>query len=355
MDIHITKTQNLKIKPQNEDTLGFGRYFTNHMFIMDYKKDKGWYDARIEPYHNLSLDPASPVLHYGQEIFEGLKAFRSKQNEILFFRARDNALRLNQSADRMCMPCIDVESQYKAMAALVNIDRDWVPHTPGTSLYLRPTMIACGNELGSHPSDSYMYYIICSATGKYYPTGLTPISISIEEDLVRAAARGGTGAVKTGGNYAASFKGMDEAKKYGCKQVLWLDSNEHKYVEEIGAMNVMFVIGDTLCTPSLNGSILPGITRNSVLQIARDMGIKTEERRICVEELIEASKSGDLKEAFGTGTAAIVAPIGELVYQGQRIAINKGNIGNLTQSFYDNLIGIQRGDITDTHNWITKI
>lgn len=354
MNITVNKTNSPKAKPQDESKMGFGKTFSDHMFIMEYEAGKGWLNPRIQPYQKLEIDPASPVLHYAQEIFEGLKAYRAKNDDILLFRARDNARRLNQSADRMCMPQIDVEMNYEAMAALVDIERDWVPHSPGTTLYIRPTMIADGTELGVHAAHKYIYYIICSPSGAYYATGLAPVRIYVEDEYVRAV-KGGTGYAKTGGNYASSLKAAEVAAKKGFDQVLWLDGTERKYIEEVGAMNMMFVIGDTLCTAALQGSILPGITRMSILTLAREMGLKVEERKISVAELMEAGESGDLKEAFGTGTAAVVSPVGELTYKDKSVVVNGGKIGTLTQKFYDTLTGIQLGEIEDTHGWVTRV
>ncbi len=354
MNITVNKTTSPKAKPQDESKMGFGKTFSDHMFIMEYEAGKGWLNPRIQPYQKLAIDPASPVLHYAQEIFEGLKAYRAKNDDILLFRARDNARRLNQSAERMCMPQIDVEMNYEAMATLIDIERDWVPHSPGTTLYIRPTMIADGSELGVHAAHKYIYYIICSPSGAYYATGLAPIRIYVEDEYVRAV-KGGTGYAKTGGNYASSLKAAEVAAKKGFDQVLWLDGAERKYIEEVGAMNMMFVIGDTLCTAALQGSILPGITRMSILALAREMGMKVEERKISVAELMEAGESGDLKEAFGTGTAAVVSPVGELTYKDKSVVVNGNKIGTLTQKFYDTLTGIQLGEIEDTYGWVTRV
>lgn len=353
MDIKVTKTTSPKAKPQDESKLGFGKQFSDHMFIMNYEDSKGWYDARVVPYAPFSIDPASPVLHYGQEIFEGLKAYRGKDG-VLLFRPRENALRLNRSAERMCMPTIDPDDNVEAIKKIVDVERDWVPGSEGTSLYLRPTMISDGSELGVHAAHKYIYYIICSPSGAYYKNGLAPISIYVEDKFVRAV-KGGTGDAKTGGNYANSLKAAEEAAKKGFDQVLWLDGMERKYVEEVGAMNMMFVLGDTLVTAALEGSILPGITRMSILQLARDMGIKVEERKIPIAELMEAGKNGSLKEAFGTGTAAVVSPVGKLTYKDEEIIVNGGEIGQLTQKFYDTLTGIQTGAIEDKFGWVVKV
>lgn len=354
MKFNITKTANPKAKPQNENQLGFGKLFSDHMFVMDYEEGKGWFDARIVPYGSFSIDPASPVLHYGQEIFEGLKAYRSKSNDILLFRPIENAKRINRSAERMCMPSIDPEMNVEALKAIVDVERDWVPSSTGTSLYLRPTMIAEGSELGVHAAHKYIYYIICSPSGAYYKNGLAPISIYVEDEYVRAV-KGGTGFAKTGGNYASSLKAAEAAAKKGFDQVLWLDGMERKYVEEVGAMNMMFVLNDTLVTAALEGSILAGITRMSILQLARDMGMKVEERKLSISELMDAGDSGELKEAFGTGTAAVISPVGALTYKGKTIKVNQGEIGTLTQKLYDMLTSIQTGDLEDKYGWVVKV
>lgn len=353
MEIKVTKTTQPKAKPLEESSLGFGKIFTDHMFIMEYEEGKGWQNARIEPYHKLLIDPSSTVLHYGQEIFEGLKAYRAKDGRILLFRARDNCRRLNRSAARMCMPEIDVEFHYEAIRKLVETDKDWVPKSPGTSLYIRPAMISNDEGLGVHAAKHYIFFIICSPSGAYYPEGLAPIKILVEDRYVRAV-KGGTGEAKTGGNYAASIKAGDEAEAKGYTQVLWLDGEHRKYVEEVGSMNMMFVLNDTLVTAELSGSILPGITRDSILVLAREKGIKVEERRVSIDELIAAGESGALKEAFGTGTAAVVSPVGMLAYKDKRIQVADGRIGPLTMEFYNTLTAIQWGDIIDTHGWVTQ-
>ncbi|MBQ3109035.1 MAG: branched-chain amino acid aminotransferase [Clostridia bacterium] len=354
MDIKVTLNTEKKAKPQDESKLGFGKIFTDHMFIMEYEAGKGWMNPRIEPYHALALDPASTVLHYGQEIFEGLKAYRAEDDRILMFRAKDNCRRLNRSADRMCMPEIDVDFNFKAMQMLVDIERDWVPHSEGTSLYLRPTMIANDIGLGVHAAKHYVYYVICAPSGAYYPQGLAPIKIRVEDRYIRAV-EGGTGEAKTGGNYAASIKAGDEAEAQGYAQVLWLDGAERKYIEEVGAMNMMFVIDDTLVTAALHGSILPGITRDSVLTLAREMGLKVEERKLSVDELMDAARTGRLKEAFGTGTAAVVSPVGWLTYKDETVQVQDGGIGELTMKFYNTLTSIQWGKSEDTHDWVSVV
>ncbi len=354
MEIDIRKASVLKQKPEDEGSLGFGKIFTDHMFLMEYDVGRGWHDARIQPYGKLEIDPASPVLHYAQEIFEGLKAYRTKEGHVQLFRPQDNAVRLNKSASRMCMPEIDPAFNVEAMKALVDLERDWVPRSEGTSLYLRPTMVADGAELGVHASKRYLYYIICAASGRYYTKGFAPIRIFVEDAYVRAV-RGGVGGAKTGGNYAASLRASEEAIKKGYSQVLWLDAVERKYVQEVGAMNMMFVIGDTVCTAPIDGSILDGITRRSVLQLVRDMGYKVEERPVSIDELYAAGEKGLLKEALGTGTAAIITPVSELCYKERCLIMNGGQIGPLTQKVYDTLTGIQRGDISDPYGWTVRV
>lgn len=354
MEISVTLTNTPKQKPADESSLGFGKFFSDHMFIMEYEEGKGWMNPRIEPYHRLSLDPASSVLHYAQEIFEGLKAYRRADGSIVMFRPWDNCKRLNKSAERMCMPEIDVDFNVEAMRKLVEVEKDWVPHTEGTSLYLRPTMIANDEALGVHAAKHYIYYIICAPSGAYYPTGLAPIKIKVEDKYVRAV-RGGMGFAKTGGNYACSIKAGADAGKEGFSQVLWLDGQELKYVQEVGAMNMMFLIDDKLVTAPLDGAILPGITRDSILTLARSEGITVEERRLSVDELMTAADNGHLREAFGTGTAAVVSPVGHLCYRDHMVQVNDGGIGKLTQHFYDTLTGIQWGKVEDRFNWIKPV
>ena len=354
MEISVTLTNTPKQKPADESSLGFGKFFSDHMFIMEYEEGKGWMNPRIEPYHRLSLDPASSVLHYAQEIFEGLKAYRRADGSIVMFRPWDNCKRLNKSAERMCMPEIDVDFNVEAMRKLVEVEKDWVPHTEGTSLYLRPTLIANDEALGVHAAKRYIYYIICAPSGAYYPTGLAPIKIKVEDKYVRAV-RGGMGFAKTGGNYACSIKAGADAGKEGFSQVLWLDGQELKYVQEVGAMNMMFLIDDKLVTAPLDGAILPGITRDSILTLARSEGITVEERRLSVDELMTAADNGHLREAFGTGTAAVVSPVGHLCYRDHMVQVNDGGIGKLTQHFYDTLTGIQWGKVEDRFNWIKPV
>ena len=354
LEIKLVKTTTPKQKPADEASLGFGKFFTDHMFIAEYTVGKGWHDARIVPYGPLSIDPASPVLHYGQEIFEGLKAYRRKDGGIQLFRPMENALRMNRSAERICMPPLDPEFQVKAMKMLIQLEEDWIPSSEGTSLYLRPMMIADGAELGVHPAKHFLYVIICSPSGAYYKNGMQPLRIHIEDYYVRAV-KGGIGSAKTGGNYAASLKATFDAAEKGFDQVLWLDGRENKYVEEVGAMTMMFVIDGKIVTAPLEGSILAGVTRKSILQLAQDKGYQTEERRISVQELFDAYERGGLTEAFGTGTAAVISPVGEMEYQGKSMVLNDHKIGNISQEMYDTLVGIQRGDLPDIYGWTVKL
>ena len=357
MEIKITRTTRPFAKPLAQEeagTLGFGKYFSDHMFLMDYDEENGWHNARIEPYHPLELDPAATVLHYGQEIFEGMKAYRSKNDEILFFRARKNAERWNQSAARMCMPTMDLDMYLEALNAIVNVERDWVPHAYGTSLVLRPAMIATDPFLGVHPSKKYLFFILCSPSGAYFKNGMNPVNIYVEEEYIRAAP-GGTGFAKCGGNYAGSLLAAAKAEAKGYEQVLWLDAKEHKYVEEVGGMNMMFVIDDTIITAPLDGTILPGVTRRSCLQLFEDWGMPVEERLISVDELFEAAANGTLEEAMCVGTAAVICPIGELTYEGKAYTINNFQTGPLAQKLYDTLTGIQWGTQPDPHGWTCKV
>lgn len=354
LNINIKLSKNLKQKPVNEKELGFGSIFTDHMFIMNYSRELGWHDPRIVPYAPISLDPAAICLHYSQEVFEGLKAYRSEDGRILLFRPEKNMERLNRSNERMCIPKIDEEFCVNAIKELVRIDKDWVPSSKGTSLYIRPFIIGIDAKLGVHTADKLMFIVICSPVGAYYKEGLNPVKIYVEDNYVRAV-KGGTGFAKTGGNYSASLKAQVEANDKGCTQVLWLDGKEHKYIEEVGTMNVFFVIGNKIITPSLDGSILPGITRLSVIELLKDKGYIVEERKISIDELMSEHKKGNLKEAFGTGTAAVISPIGMLKYKNETICINDGKIGNISQNLYDEITDIQWGRINDRFNWTTQL
>ncbi len=353
MEIKITKTANPKAKP-DPDTLGFGQIFTDHMFMMEYDEGKGWHDARIVPFGEISVHPASTVFHYGAEIFEGLKAYRTPEGNIQMFRPIENARRMNNSAERMCLPTIDEDFFVKALDTLVSLERDWVPSAPNTSLYLRPFMFGNDPFLGVHTVKSAVFMIIASPVGSYYKEGLNPVSIMVETEDVRAV-RGGTGYAKCGGNYGASFRAGKKAEEKGYSQVLWLDGVERKYVEEVGAMNVMFMIGDEVVTPALTGSILPGITRKSCIELLKSRGYNVSERLLSVDELKAACASGALREAWGCGTAAVVSPIGHLVIGDDVYTINNNEIGKVTQELYDTLTGIQWGTEKDEFGWVYKV
>lgn len=354
MNIRIEKTTTPLAKPKDETKLGFGKVFTDHMFIMNYKTDKGWFDPRVVPFGYLSMHPAATVLHYGQEIFEGLKAYRAADGRILLFRARDNFRRMNQSAKRLTLPELNVEDAYEALVAVVKQDKDWVPKADGATLYIRPTMFGNDESLGVHGSDNVLFYIILSPSGAYYPQGLKPIKIYVEDKYVRAV-KGGMGYAKTGGNYAASLLAGHEAEQKGFAQVLWLDGVERKYVEEVGAMNMAFVIDDCVVTAPLEGTILSGITRDSILTLAREMGVGVSERRLSIDEIIEAQAKGKLSEAFGIGTAAVVSPVGALSYKGNEFVVGDGEMGKLTKMFYDTLTDIQYGRKEDKHGWVSVL
>jgi branched-chain amino acid aminotransferase len=351
--ITIQKTTAPKQKP-DQNNLGFGQYFTDHMFIMDYTKGKGWHDARIIPYAPLPMDPATMVFHYGQAIFEGLKAYKAKDGRVLLFRPRKNMERINNSNERMSIPLIDVDFMVDATKTLVEIDKDWIPTIAGTSLYIRPFIIATDPYLGVRPSNTYKFIIILSPSGAYYPTGINPIKIMIENEFVRAV-KGGTGFAKTPGNYASSLKAQEIAHEKGYVQVLWLDGLYRKYIEEVGSMNVFFKIAGEVVTPSLEGSILPGITRNSVIQLLKHWGVKVTERKISVQELFDAQAEGKLDEAFGTGTAAVISPIGELNWADRIITVSGGNIGELSAKLYKTISDIQNGVTKDEFGWVEEV
>ena len=353
MEIKIIETENPKTMPPEKE-LGFGTFFSDHMFVMDYEAGRGWYDARIVPFGYISLHPASTVLHYGAEIFEGLKAYRADDNSVRLFRPLENVKRMNTSAERMCLPTIDEDVFMDILERFVKHEERWVPHSFGTSLYLRPFMFGNDEHLGVHTVARATFMIIASPSGSYYKEGINPVKIMIESEDVRTV-RGGTGYAKCGGNYAASTRAGDRASKKGYSQVLWLDGVERKYIEEVGAMNVMFKIGDEIITPMLTGSILPGITRKSCIEVLKDLGYKVTERLFSVDELITALKEGKLSEAWGCGTAAVVSPIGRLMYEDVEYVINGEKIGEVTQKLYDTLTGIQWGKTPDTYGWIKKI
>ncbi|MFH5183854.1 branched-chain amino acid aminotransferase [Paenibacillus sp. TAB 01] len=354
--ISIELTANKKNKPA-ADQLGFGKYFTDHMFIMDYSTEEGWHQPRIVPYQPIVLDPAAKVFHYGQTVFEGLKAYKTDDQRILLFRPHRNFQRLNQSNDRLSIPPIDEDLALEALQQLVLTDQDWIPSAEGTSLYVRPFVIATEAALGVTPSQHYQFIIILSPVGSYYKEGIKPVAIHVESEYVRAVA-GGVGTAKTAGNYAAGLKAQELASGQGYAQVLWLDGVHHKYIEEVGSMNVFFKIGDTVVTPALNGSFLAGITRESVLQLLHHWNVPVEERQLSIDELVEAHRNGTLKEAFGTGTAAVISPIGELSWQGERLRIGEGQTGELSAKLYETVTGIQKGRLEDPLQWtkdITKV
>lgn len=349
MEIKITRSTNLKEKP-DQNNLGFGKYFTDHMFLMDYDEGIGWHDARIVPYAPIPMDPATMVLHYAQETFEGLKAYRNPKGEILLFRPEMNGQRLINSNKRICMAELPVDMFVEAVEAIVKYEQDWIPTAPNTSLYIRPFMYASQPGVGVHPAKSYRFVIILSPVGNYYPEGVNPIKIWVEDEYVRAV-KGGTGFTKCGGNYAASIAAQVKAEQNGYTQVLWLDGVHRKYVEEVGTMNIMFLIGDEVITAPIEGSVLPGVTRDSMITLLKDWGYKVSERELSIDELMEAGHNGTLKEVFGTGTAAVISPVGELNYKGDIVTINDFKTGPLTQKLYDTLTGIQWGKLEDKFNW----
>ena len=353
MEIKITKTTAPKEKPDSS-TLGFGKIFTDHMFRMQYSREKGWYDAEIIPFANLSIHPASTVLHYGSEIFEGLKAYRRKDGKVQLFRPIENIRRMNSSAERLCLPQIPEDLAMQVLTEFVKVEQDWTPSADGTSLYLRPFMFGNDETLGVHAVHNATFMIIASPVGSYYKEGINPVKIMIEDQDVRAV-RGGTGYAKCGGNYAASNRAGERAEQKGYSQVLWLDGVERKYIEEVGAMNVMFLIGDEIVTPALTGSILPGITRKSCIEVLKAKGYKVSERLLSIDELSAAMENGTLKEAWGCGTAAVISPIGELCYKDKTYAVNGGKIGEVTQYLYDTLTSIQWGKIEDPFGWIVEL
>ena len=353
MEIKIERAQTLKEKP-DQNNLGFGNYFTDHMFMMDYTEGKGWHDARIVPYGPIAMDPATMVLHYAQETFEGLKAYRDPQGNITLFRPEMNARRMINSNKRICMAELPEEMFVEAVEAIVKYEQDWIPTAKDTSLYIRPFMFASEAGVGVHPAKTYKFVIILSPVGNYYPEGVNPVKIWVEDEYVRAV-KGGTGFTKCGGNYAASIAAQVKAEAHGYTQVLWLDGVHRKYVEEVGTMNVMFLIDDTIVTAPLEGSVLPGVTRDSIIHILKDWGYKVEERELSIVELMEAGRNGKLTEAFGTGTAAVISPVGQLYYKGEEVVINNFKTGELTQKLYDTLTGIQWGRLEDKYGWVRHI
>ncbi len=354
LNIRMEKTAAPKEKPSESNPLKFGTIFTDHMFIMNYDTGKGWHDPRIVPYEPLTLDPAAMVFHYGQEMFEGRKAYKTEYGRVLLFRPEKNIERANRTNVRICIPEIPVEDFLQAIKEVVKTDAAWIPTKPGTSLYIRPFIIATDPFLGVRPSDSYMFIIILSPVGAYYPEGLNPVKIWIEDEFVRAV-KGGIGEAKTGANYVASMKAQVKAHEEGYAQVLWLDGVDRKYIEEVGAMNIFFKINGTIVTPALNGSILPGVTRDSVIKLCKAWGLPVEERKISIEEIHEAYKNGTLEEAFGSGTAAVISPVGQLRWEDTIMQIKDGGIGEYSQKLYDAITGIQLGKLEDTMNWTVEV
>lgn len=348
MELQIIKTQNPKTKPTEK--LGFGKYFTDHMFTMEYKDGK-WQNAQIRPYEPFKLDPSSSVLHYAQGIFEGAKAYKNKEGIVRTFRLVDNIKRLQDSADRVCIPAFDEEFVQNAIEQLILIDKDWIPTDEGTALYIRPTIIATEPALGVRAANEYILYCILSPVGAYYENGLSPVRLFVEEKYVRAV-KGGTGGHKVIGNYAASMKAGEKAKKLGYDQVMWLDAIHHRYVEEVGAMNIFFICDGKAFTPALSGSILPGITRRSVIQLLQDMGIEVEETAVDIHEMAKCAENGRLTEIFGTGTAAVISPVGEFFYKDKSYIVNGGKMGEVSKKLYETLTGIQNGLVEDKHGWV---
>lgn len=349
----VTRTTNPKAKP-DPNNLPFGSNFTDHMFIMEYDEGQGWHDGRIVPYAPLQIDPAAVVLHYGQEMFEGLKAYKTVDGRVQLFRPEMNAKRTNNTNDRLCIPKVDEELYVEAVKQLVKVDMDWIPEKKDTSLYIRPFIFGTEPTLGIHASTSYLFVIILSPSGPYYENGLEPTKLYVEDTYVRATA-GGTGEAKCGGNYAASLKAQVIAHEQGYDQILWLDGVERKYVEEVGTSNAFFVIGDEIITAPLEGTILPGITRNSCIQVLKDKGYKVSERRMAIDEVVEAHKKGEFKEMFASGTAAIISPVGTLKYKDTVMEINDGKIGPVAQLLYDTIYGIQTGAVEDTYGWTVPV
>lgn len=354
LKIYPASAKQKKSKPKATEPLNFGRYYSDHFFIMKFTSGQGWHDPAIQPYSHLELDPAALVLHYGQAVFEGLKAYRARDGSINLFRPRSNFERLNKSAHRLCMPKVDIDFVMKVMKKLISLDQDWVPSARGTSLYIRPTMVASEAALGVRPANEYLFFIITSPVGAYYAEGFNPVRIYVSDKHVRAV-RGGVGNVKTSGNYAASLFAAEEAKKMGFSQVLWLDAIEMKYIEEVGTMNIFIYFKDKLVTPPLGGTILPGITRDSVLKIAKTWGLPVREEPVSIMELIAALGKGEVREIFGAGTAAVISPVGEIFYQNKTYVVNERKVGELSRKLYDEIFQIQYGEKPDPYGWMEKV
>ena len=349
----ITKTDKPKEKP-DQNALGFGKYFSDHMFIMEYTDGKGWHDGKIVPYGPIALDPAAAVLHYGIEMFEGMKAYKTSDGRILMFRPEMNAKRANRTNDRMCIAQIDEELFLSAIKKLVLVDKDWIPQGGGKSLYIRPFIIADEVSVGVKPAKHFLFIVFLTPVGSYYAGGLSPTKLLVEEEYIRAAP-GGTGFAKVGGNYASALKAQQKAMDKGCDQVLWLDGIEKKYIEEVGASNAFFVIDNEVITPPASETILHGVTRDSSLQLLKKWGYKVSERKLSIDEIFDAHAAGKLNEAFATGTAAVISPIGELVWKDKAIVINDKKIGEVSQKLYDELYGIQTGEKEDHMGWTVEV
>lgn len=348
--LKISLSKQLKQKPKTENELGFGHIFTDHMFLMEHSTKKGWHNAVVKPFEDFTLSPAAAVFHYSQTVFEGLKAYKGGR----MFRPWDNMKRLQSSAKRLCIPAFDEKFVLEAMYELVRVDKGWIPEWEGTSLYVRPTIMAIDPYLGVHASQNYYFFIILSPSGFYYKGGIKPIRIYVEDEYVRAV-KGGVGHVKAGGNYAASILAGDTAAEKGYNQVMWLDAHEHRFVEEVGSMNIMFKINGEIYTPPLSGSVLPGITRDSAIRMAKDRGLAVHEEPVAIDDLYEASLDGSLEEVFGTGTAAIISSVGELAWKDKKIIVNDGKMGALTQELYEELTGIQYGTREDKFGWTVQL
>lgn len=353
MEIKITRTTNPKQKP-DETKLGFGKYMTDHMFLMNYDGEEGWHDARIVPYGPIEMMPTAVALHYAQETFEGLKAYRRPDGKVQLFRPEMNARRMINSNARLCMPAFPEEMFVEAVKTLVKVDEDWVPHAPETSLYVRPFMFTNEGQIGLHTSHHFTFCIVLSPVGAYYAEGLNPVKIVVEDEYVRAV-KGGTGFAKCGGNYAVSMIAQAKAEKMGYSQVLWLDGVERKYVEEVGSMNIMFKIAGKIHTAPTDGTVLPGVTRDSILQILKKWGYEVSEERLSIDDLMKAGHDGTLEEVFGTGTAAVISPVSVLNYKGDIVTIHDNKIGELTQKLYDYLTAIQWGREEDVFGWTTLV
>jgi branched-chain amino acid aminotransferase len=353
LSIDVRRTTTPKPKPP-VDQLGFGKHFTDHIFRMSYDQARGWYDSRIEPLGTLGLEPASAVLHYAQSIFDGLKAFRATDGAVRAFRLHDHANRINRSAERLCMPLADPELLAASISELIKVERDWVPSAPGTALYIRPTMIASEGFLGVRPAERYEYFVLLTPVGNYYGAKREPVRIWVEMRHVRAAP-GGLGAAKTGGNYAASLYAAAEAKRLGFDQVLWLDAHERRFLEEVGTMNLFVRLGDEIVTPPLDGTILAGITRDSSLRLLREWGLPVSERRVSIDEIRRAHARGELKEVFGTGTAAVVSPVGELGFPDGSLMVGDGTPGEVGERLYGALTSIHYGTAPDRYGWMVPI